>query len=119
MHPLNAVRVSKEDRGFDFNPDNGTYWLIGADLWFYHNEAGKYNERPIKGQILETIRCAELGNRDIIIVLCENSIERYPVMLDSNYDIIGNSKREVKNRAILCSTKYQRTKEILELCIEY
>ena len=59
------------------------------------------------------IRCAELVNRDIIIILCENSIEQYPVMLDSNYDIIGNSKREVKNRARLCSTKYQRTKEIL------
>lgn len=34
-------------------------------------------------------------------------------MLDSTYDIIGNSRKEVKNRAKLCSTKYQRTREVL------
>ena len=108
MHPISVVKVSKEDRGWDFNLDTG-----GTNTWFYHNEAGKYNEQPIRGQILETIRCQELCNRDIMIVLCENSIERYPVMLDSTYDIIGNTKKDVKNRALLCSTKYQRTKELL------
>lgn len=113
MHPLNVIKLSKEERGWDFNPDTGTYWSIGADIWFYHNESGKYNERPIRGQILETIRCHELINRVIIIVLCENSIEHYPVMLDSTYDIIGNTKKDVKNRARLCSTKYQRIKELL------
>lgn len=98
MHPITVIKVSKEDRGWDFT------WSNGATIWFYHNNAGKYNERPIKGQILETIRCNELGTRDIIIVLCENSIERYPVMLDSMFDIIGNSKKDVKNRARLRSS---------------
>lgn len=78
MHPIRVIKVSKEDRGWDFT------WSNGATIWFYHNDTGKYNERPIKGQILETIRCNELGTRDIIIVLCE------PVMLDSTYD---NSKK--------------------------
>lgn len=114
MHPLNAVRVSKEDRGWEFGcKDDLTFWRQGSYIWFFHNESGKYNEKPIIGRIMHFIRCVELGNRAIIIVLCENSIERYPVMLDSTYDIIGNSKKDVKNRARLCSTKYQRTKEIL------
>ena len=107
MHPLNVIKLSKEERGWDSNLEEGT------SIWFYHNEAGKYNTKPIRGQILETIRCHELMGRVIIIVLCENSIECYPVMLDSTYDIIGNTKKDVKNRARLCSTKYQKTKEIL------
>ena len=113
MHPLNVIKVSKEERGWDFHlQPSDTNWEEGTNILFYHNEAGKYNERPTIGKILKFIRCQELCNRDIMIVLCENSIERYPVMLDSTYDIIVNTKKDVKNRALLCSTKYQRTKEL-------
>ena len=120
MHPINVVRITKEDRGWKFWCDFGsqeesnlTCYKENTYIWFFHNGSGKYNEKPIIGRIMHFIRCVELGNRDIMIVLCENSIERYPVMLDSNYDIIGNSKKDVKNRARLCSIKYQLTKEIL------
>lgn len=122
MHPLNVIKLSKEERGWATLLESGwatlfekgdTNWEEGTSIWFYHNEVGKYNTKPIKGKIIKFIRCQELGNRDIMIVLCENSIERYPVMLDSTYDIIGNTKKDVKNRARLCSTKYQLTKELL------
>lgn len=122
MHPLNVIKLSKEERGWKFGCDfgiredsNHTYYEENTSIYFFHNEAGKYNNKPIIGKILKFIRfrCQELGSRDIMIVLCENSIERYPVMLDSTYDIIGNTKKDVKNRARLCSTKYQRTKELL------
>jgi hypothetical protein len=94
MHP---IVTSKEDRGWKFGCDdteqNLTFWRQGAYVWFYHNEAVKYNEKSIIGRIMQFIRCYELGNRDIIIVLCENSIELYPAMLDSIYDIISNTKK--------------------------
>lgn len=120
MHPLNVIKLNKEERGWKFERDFGiredsnyTYYIENTTIYFYHNEAGKYNDKPIIGKILKFIRCQELGNRDIMIVLCKNSIEWYPVMLDSTYDIIGNTKKDVKNRARLCSTKYQRMKELL------
>ena len=105
MLPLNVViKVSKEERGWDFSSGNiGTNWRVGDNIWFYHNYSGKYNIKPIQGRILQYFSCQELGTRKIMIVLCENSIETYPVMLDSTYDIIANTRKDLRNLAIRCS----------------
>ena len=102
MHPLNVIKVSKEERGWEFCATKGlgTNWEIGDVIWFFHNDSGKYNTKPIQGRILQFISCQELGIRKIMIVICENSIETYPVMLDSTYDIIANSRKDLRNLAL-------------------
>lgn len=110
MHPLNVIKVSKEERGWDFSTSEGigTNYETGSIVWFFNNYSGKYNTKPIQGRILQYFSCQELGIRKIMIVLCENSIERYPVMLDSNYDIIGNSKKIKQDYAPLNTNELRR-----------
>ena len=102
MHPLNVIKVSKEERGWEFYATKGlgTNWKIGDVIWFFHNDSGKYNTKPIQGRILQFISCQELGTRKVMIVICENSIETYPVMLDSTYDIIANTRKDLRNLAL-------------------
>ena len=102
MHPLNVIKVSKEERGWNFHAteDVGTNWGTGDVIWFFHNDSGKYNTKPIQGRILQVLAPQELGTRKIMIVICENSIETYPVMLDSTYDIIANTRKELRNLAL-------------------
>ena len=90
------TQIPKQELGWDLG-DHGTNWRCGDILWFYHaNDVGKYNKLPIQGRILQSIICQELRQRSIIIVLVENSIETYPVMLDSMYDLIANDRKTLR-----------------------
>ena len=102
MHPLNVINVIKEERGWDFSTTEGigTNCETGSIIWFFHNDSGKYNTKPIQGRILQVLTSQELGTRKIMIVICENSIETYPVMLDSTYDIIANTRKDLRNLAL-------------------
>lgn len=116
------AQIPKQERGWDLG-DYGTNWRCGDTIWFYHaNDIGKYNKLPIQGQILQSIICQELRQRSIIIVLVENSIETYPVMLDSMYDLIANDRKTLRRLkhtlSVRTSEKTKRTMEALKKCLE-
>ena len=109
------TQIPKQERGW-YLGDHGTNWRCGDILWFYHaNDVGKYNKLPIQGRILKSIICQELRQRSIIIVLVENSIETYPVMLDSMYDLIANDRETLRRlKHTLSARTSEKTKRTIE-----
>lgn len=45
MHPLNVIKVSKEERGWDFSTSEGigTNCGTGDVIWFFYNDSGILN----------------------------------------------------------------------------
>lgn len=96
MQSLKMKQIPKQECGWEFT-SYSTNCRCGDTLWFYHaNDIGKYNKLPIQGRIMQTFSCQELRQRSIIIILVENSIETYHVMLDSMYDLIANDSKTLR-----------------------
>ena len=89
MQSLKMAIIPKQERGWINKEYTGT-------IWYYHcNDVGKYNAKPLQGTVVRYIPEVE-----VIVILVENSIDVFPIMLDSRYDIIASNRKTLKKMKI-------------------
>lgn len=81
-------------------------------IWYYHcNDVGKYNVKPLQGIVVRYIK-----EVDVIVILVENSIDVFPIMLDSRYDIIAKDRKSLKKMKEDIEVRFSlKSKRITEL----